>query len=95
MSNILHKFFNWLMVSSSDPSKVSLTVKGGLTVLAGAIIPALGLVHVQVGSDAINQVIDSISGIVAAILAIVGYLTFLYGFIRKMIATVRGLTVKA
>lgn len=90
MSNFLHKVFAWIWQSSSDPTKVSLTVKGTLAVLTGALIPALSLAHINVGIPEVNSAIDAIATVVSDALVLVGAIGGAYGFVLKVIRTATG-----
>ncbi len=90
MNKFLHKVFTWLWMSSSDPTKVGLSAKGLLTTLVGVLIPALGLVHVNVGPDIVNGLIDNVSIAITALLTFVGSVGLVFGSIRKIWVTFRG-----
>lgn len=90
MTNFLNRIINWVWVSSSNPAEVSLTVKSGLGVLAGALIPALHLLNVNVGSDVANQIIDLADSVVSSLLMLVGAIGALTGFCRKVYLTAMG-----
>lgn len=79
-------FINWLVISSSDPNKVSLTVKGVLT----AAIPTILFVAHLAGVDAIvgqnaQSVIDAVGTFVMGGLYAVSAIVSLYGAIRKIV----------
>lgn len=87
----LSKVFDWLWLSSADPSKVGLTAKSFLTVLAGALIPALGLFHVSLGGpEAVNGAIDSIDVLITDVLVVIGALGGALGAIRKVALSISG-----
>jgi hypothetical protein len=90
INKFIHGVFNWLWFSSSDPQKVGLTAKGYLTVIAGALIPALGLLHVNVGNLQINDIINSIAVVVTDVLLLIGSIGGTYGFIRKAYKSLTG-----
>lgn len=84
MKNIIKAMWNWLVKSSADPAKVSLTVKGILTGAIPAIIfiaPSLGL---PINSENIGSVTDLISAVVQYILGVIASLVTIYGLFRKI-----------
>ena len=50
--NTIKKVFNWLVVSSADPSQMSLTVKGILTAIIPMVLTLTGLAHLSITSGA-------------------------------------------
>lgn len=74
----------WLIKSSSDPQKMSLTVK---SILVG-VIPFLALVGVD--TSHLPQGVDFLVGAVEQALIIVSAVTALIGFARKLKTTVLG-----
>lgn len=72
------KIWNWLVVSSADPSAVALTVKGWVS----TIIPVLMIViHNPNLSDLPNEIYAAI----VAVFGIISAVTTAYGLIRKII----------
>lgn len=83
----MKKFLNWLVYSSVDPDKISMTVHGTLV----AIIPILIFVAHTLGfqwtNDQATVLVNDITSSVAAAL-------ILYGGVRKILITIRGLFTK-
>jgi hypothetical protein len=90
MNNFVQKVFDWLLLSSADPSKVAVTVKGFLTMVAAAFIPLLGLTHINLGNDTVNTVIDGVSLVIQDVMVAVGAAGTLFGVVRKAWLTVTG-----
>lgn len=85
---IIQKIWNWLVVSSADPSRISLTIKG----IGVAIIPYLMIITntsgVQIGSTEITSLFDTLAMIVQNFLTIVSGIMFVYGLVRKIRNTI-------
>lgn len=83
------KFWNWLVVSSSDPSSVALTVKGvfSLAVVQGifALLPLVG-VH---PTFSLTDLSDGVSNLVYTGLTTIAGAVSVYGIIRKAIVTMK------
>lgn len=86
----MKKFWAWLVLSSNDPQKVSLTVKSVLTGLATYALFFTGLFHLNVGASDLSVFTDQIATLVGSVLTIVSCITGVYGFIRKIINTMSG-----
>lgn len=83
----LKKVYNWLVVSSADPTKVSLTVKGFLHTAAGVLLVFTPLFHLNIGQTKIDEFIDLSSQLVIAFYAAFSALVTLFGFFRKIYNT--------
>ena len=89
MSNI-KKVFQWIVYSSTDPSKIALTVKGvGGSVITVLIILA-GITHVQLQSADLTAILDGIVQTITALLGVVSAFATVYGAVRKVWITVSG-----
>ena len=84
-------FWNWLVVSSSNPSQVALTVKGvfSLAVVQGvfALLPSVGI-HPSFSLSDVQGGAYSLA--YTGLTAVAGVVTF-YGVVRKAIVTIHGL----
>lgn len=88
---MIKKFLAWLVFSSKDPQKVSLTVKAALTAgltVIGTTLAFLGIENVP--SADLQYVADNIVLIVNAILMTVSGVVGLYGVLRKLYRTLVG-----
>ncbi len=83
----LNNIAQWVVVSSTDPSKVSLTIKGILVGTIPTIMFMLGLIHLNVGQEDLNVLIDSIAAIVQLVLSLIAVVMTTVGLIRKLINT--------
>lgn len=82
--------WNWLVVSSSDPYKFSLTLKAGAATIISVLTIALGLAHIAVGGPDLTAISDSVIAVIQDLVVLVGALATVYGLIRKIIASVEG-----
>ena len=90
---MIKNFLTWLVVSSKDPRKVSLTVRAALLAIVPTVISAasaacgFGLVCIGVDATGLNQAAETFAAIVEAVLLIVAGVLFLWGFLRKIVLT--------
>jgi hypothetical protein len=82
--------WNWLVYSSADPKKVSLSVKGALTVASSFIIGIVAIFGVGVSNDDIANIIEAISLVVEMALVLFGAVMSLIGLVRKVYRTIKG-----
>lgn len=85
----MKKFLNWIIYSSNNASKYSLSIKG----LAGFIPMAVGFftfLHLNVEPGSLLALIDAIAAFVTAIGAAVTACYTLFGVIRKLYKTLVG-----
>lgn len=87
---VIHSIFNWIWKSSSDPTQVSLTVKGALTTGSSALMIVIGMTHLNFGVTDLNTLVDAISNIVLYGLMIVGAIGTVVGFITKIYRSLTG-----
>ena len=88
-SGYFKAFVQWILVSSEDPQRVALTVKGLLVAGIPTIMWAFGgfAFFQHLTPDVINLIINYIVIVVADSLTVVGYGMAIYGAIRKIINT--------
>lgn len=86
IQSILVGVVDWVMVSSKDPSKISLTVK---SIVTGAII-VLGYLGIS-GGEGIDttKLGDSVGEVIVQLSVVLTGLSGLYGAIRKVVLTVK------
>lgn len=90
-------FIQWLVLSSNDPAKLSLSVRGFLVGLIPAILTMLsaacgfGIVCL-VGVDAtwLNRIVDLVINIINGLLGVVAATMMIYGMLRKVFLTATG-----
>ncbi len=85
----INRFITWLVTSSEDPLKVSLTLRAAFVVAGAWLLKAsvtlcgLGLYCLGLTEDTINQVVNLLTNITYGIAVIVGSMAALYGLVRK------------
>ncbi len=84
------KIWQWLVLSSKDPSKVSLAIKGAGGVIISVLVAVAGITHLQVGSAELTAILDSIISIFDAMLLVVSGVVTLWGAIRKVYTSIKG-----
>jgi uncharacterized membrane protein len=85
----LNTLARWIVVSSTDPAEVSLTIKGILVGVVPAVIVLAGLANLNVGSDQLNALIDGFVMLVQALFTVVATCMTLYGMLRKLLNTIK------
>lgn len=86
---MITKIWNWLVVSSEDPEKLSMTVKGLLGTVGSAVILVSPLVHLHIGDQQVTAIIDLISQIVISFCAVISGIATILGFARKIWSTIK------
>ncbi len=90
------KLFQWLMLSSADPRKTSLSVKMALLAIVPYVLNiastacGLGLVCLGVDAEGLNQFVQVSENLVLWSLSIVAGIGFMYGFFRKLYRSATG-----
>lgn len=87
---MLKSIWAWLVYSSADSRKLSLTVKGALTSIIPFVIVAGNLTNLQLQNEDLENVVDGIVLVIEAGLGLVAAITFIYGAIRKVWRTLMG-----
>lgn len=88
--NKLKKIWQWLVKSSADAKKWSLTIKSILYAIIPTAVYFLGLVHIQIGSDALTEVVNMIAELIVVIGGVITAISFTWGLIRKIETTLTG-----
>ena len=93
---MFNKILDWLLVSSTDASKWSLSFKAALMfyvpqiVSLSGILCTLNVVCSGVDASGLTQLADVLSNLVYWGLSIVGGIFFVIGFVRKLWLSVTG-----
>lgn len=74
----------WFMVSSVDPTKVSLTVRGFLMAAVPFIVLSSGLMNFSVDEEGLIAIVEVVSTVILQALTIIGTLRAAYGLFRKV-----------
>lgn len=86
----MKKIIAWLVLSSKDPQKVSLMIKGILTGAVTYIIFFAGMFHINLVQTDLNQIIEGLVKIIEVALTLFSAIATLVGAIRKVSRTVTG-----
>lgn len=81
----MKKIFDWIVYSSANPEKISLTLKG-----AGVLIPTIIMLLSFLGKSSVSEidlqvVLSSFTDTILAILAAVSAVASFVGLVRKII----------
>ena|SRR3990167_892451 len=89
-TSIMKKIIAWVLLSSKDPNKVSLTVKG---VLTGAVVWIVwwgGLFGLHFDPESLGQIVEVVSTVVQLALTLGSMVATLWGLLRKIWKTAKG-----
>lgn len=81
---MIKKIWNWIILSSEDSTKLSLTLKSALTLLVTALT-IIGLPKAELGALA-----DQIVTLVQDLLMVISAVTGVWGLMRKINTTMGG-----
>lgn len=85
MKEQLKKFWLWLSVSSADPKKFALTLKGA----SGVVLSLLALAGLNVSEGDANQLAEAVAEALASAVALWSTGVFIFGLLRKIWLSVR------
>lgn len=83
----MKKIINWVIYSSSDPYKTSMTIKGILLGGATYLLFFANLFHVQLPETELNNLIEQIVKAVELLMQIISIFWVIYGSLRKIYLT--------
>lgn len=86
----MKKVFKWLVVSSADPKKVSLTVKAVLTGLIPLAIAVSGVTEIPLDQNSMQAVASTVAQFVETALTLVSITLTAAGLLRKIYLSVIG-----
>ncbi len=86
---MVKKILNWIVYSSQDPEKLSLTLTGILTFATPYIVSLshLGYIHIGIAGADASQLGATIIAVITAVVSAVGAIMTLVGLVRKIIYT--------
>jgi len=87
--NLINTIVEWVVFSSKDPARISLTVRGILVGVVPFIIAGAGLADINVGPDELNGIVDSIIFLIQAFLTFVAASMTVWGLVRKLLNTIK------
>lgn len=82
--------WHWLVFSSANPQRVSLTLKAFLITLATYTTVLAGFAHIQLPSELITQVINGVVNVTQQLLMLVSTAVTVIGLVRKIATTFAG-----
>lgn len=88
--SILKKAWDWLVKSSADANKTSLTVKAFLYGVIPAVVYFLGLTGIQVGSETLTEIVNIIAELIVVAGGAITAIAAVWGVIRKLFTTAVG-----
>ncbi len=88
--NILNRIARWIVLSSANPSQVSLTVKAVLVAALPYVMLLIGAGHWNVGQDQVSMVINSASDIIFYLLSAIAAVMGALGVGRKLWLSLSG-----
>lgn len=80
----------WLLLSSKDPAKVSLTLRAGLVAAVSVIIQVSGILQIPIGESDLMVAVDALVAFVNGALTLIALGVTAYAAIRKIWTTIRG-----
>lgn len=83
---MIKTLWDWLVKSSKDPNKISLTVKGAIST-AVVVLGYFGITGVGIDTAGLG---DNVAEIAVQVVAAITALATLYGAIRKLYLTIKG-----
>lgn len=79
----MSRLVNWLVKSSADPEKVSMTIKGTLLTYVSLVIFVAQSFHVQVSQEWLANLIQFISAFAGSLLMVFGLGRKIYFMFKK------------
>ena len=83
--------FKWLVFSSSNPDKISRTIKGAGLTLITVLVSLSPLTHLQWSTPELTALLDASIITINSGLAFVAAIWTTYGLLRKTVLTIEGL----
>ncbi len=90
MTKYLKTAWIWLVYSSANPEKFSMSLKAGATALITYGTVAAGFAHVTLPFELLTQLFDTLIAGVQALLLLISLIVTAQGVWRKIASTVRG-----
>src|SRR5436305_1423909 len=85
MKNAIENIVAWIVVSSADPTEISLTVRGALVGIIPTLMAVAGIAHINLGDGSIlTTLVDGIASTVQLALTLVATAMTVYGATRKL-----------
>lgn len=88
--NVLDRVSRWVVLSSSNPTQVSLSVKALFTAVVPYIMLVVGIGHWNIGPEYLNMVINFIGDVIFYGLSLLAAVMGLIGVGRKLWLSLNG-----
>lgn len=92
----MQKIWDWIVYSSTNADKISLSVKGAIATVVGVILNIIVLGHLQIdpalittAGGSIGSIIQAFLGVITAIATLVSLLSGFVGLVRKIVLTLK------
>lgn len=87
---MLKKIWNWLVKSSVNAQRISLTVKGILIGIIPVVMTIAHLANIKVESADLTTLIDAMANLIIVLGSLVSIIAMIWGVIRKIFTTFNG-----
>lgn len=86
----MKKLLLWLVLSSADPEKMSLMVRGFLVTVISYVTVVAGLAHITLPGEELTALVNHATLLTQAFFLFVGLVASAYGAVRKFWRTLVG-----
>jgi len=82
--------WNWVVYSSADSKKFSLTLKGIAAFVITLLSFRYGIQNVQILNENVSVLVDAVVAFVQDAVTLVSIIATIYGAVRKVVLTAKG-----
>ncbi len=83
----MKKIYEWMVWSSTNSDKISLTMRGMFSTFASIAVPLVAVIGYQEAGGQINELSANVISVVQAGLILISSIVTLVGFVRKVFLT--------
>lgn len=87
---VIKKVFAWLVFSSKNSAKISLSVKSALTFFVTMLTVWAGFAHIQLPTEALTQAVDDIIVFIQTAFLLISTASTIWGLLRKVWTSITG-----
>lgn len=87
---MIEKIWSWLVYSSTNSQKISLSIKGAIGTILVTVSLFAGDINIPLLGDLLNSVIDSGFMVIQSAVGLVSAIAMLLGAFRKVYTTLTG-----
>jgi hypothetical protein len=85
MKQALKNLVAWIVVSSADPTEVSLTVKAALVAVIPTLMAVAGVAHINLGDGTVlTSLVDALVQFIQVALTLIATAMAVWGAVRKV-----------